>query len=85
VGPNLTDDNWKNVTKLEDIAKVIEVGAANGSMPAWRNRLSHVNLIVLTSAYVASLRGTNPANPKAPEGNPIPPWPTGTPASSGSQ
>lgn len=85
VGPNLTDDNWKNVTKLEDIAKVIEVGAANGSMPAWRNRLSHVNLIVLTSAYVASLRGTNPANPKAPEGNPIPPWPAGTPASSGSQ
>ena len=85
VGPNLTDDNWKNVAKLEDIAKVIEGGAANGSMPAWRNRLSHVNQIVLTAAYVASLRGTKPSNPKAPEGNPIPPWPKGKPASGGAQ
>jgi cytochrome c oxidase cbb3-type subunit 3 len=74
----LTDDKWKNVAKLEDIAKVIEVGAANGSMPAWRNRMSHINQLVLTAAYVASLRGTNPANPKAPgpDDKPIPPWPT---------
>ncbi len=73
VGPNLTDDHWKNVSGIEDIAKVIENGAANGSMPAWRNRLSHVNQIVLTAAYVASLRG-NGATGKAPEGREIPAW-----------
>lgn len=79
VGPDLTDDNWKNVAKLADIAKVIEVGAANGSMPAWRNRMSHINQLVLTAAFVASLRGSKPANPKAPgpDEKPIPPWPTG--------
>ena len=75
IGPNLTDDQWKNVQNIEDIAKVIENGAANGAMPAWRNRLSHVNQIVLTAAYVASLRGSDPANAKAPEGNPVKPWP----------
>lgn len=74
VGPNLTDDHWKNVAKVEDIAKVISEGAANGAMPAWKNRLSHQNQIVLTAAYVASLRGTTPAAGKAQEGNLIKPW-----------
>lgn len=74
VGPNLTDDHWKNVRNIEDIAKVIEDGAANGAMPAWKNRLSHKNQIVLTAAYVASLR-SSPVAGKAPEGDPIAPWP----------
>lgn len=73
VGPNLTDEQWKNVRGIEDIATVIENGAANGAMPAWRNRLSHINQIVLTAAYVASLRGTG-ATGKAPEGQVIAPW-----------
>lgn len=73
VGPNLTDDHWKNVRNIEDIAKVIANGAANGSMPAWKNRMSHKNQIVLTAAYVASLRDS-PVSGKPPEGNPIPPW-----------
>lgn len=76
VGPNLTDDHWKSVANIEDIARVISEGAANGAMPAWRNRLSHINQIVLTAAYVASLRGSNPAGGKAPEGNPTAPWPS---------
>ncbi len=74
VGPNLTDDNWKNVRNIEDIAKIIQNGAANGAMPAWRNRLSHVNQVVLVSAYVASLRGTVSGG-KTAEGDPIAPWP----------
>ena len=73
VGPNLTDGHWKNVRNLEDIAKVINDGAANGSMPAWRNRLSHQNQVVLTAAYIASL-GKNPVSGKAPEGDPIGEW-----------
>ncbi len=74
VGPNLTDESWKNVRTLEDIAKVIDNGAANGAMPAWGKRFSHPNITVLTAAYIATLRGKNePGRP--PEGNPIPPWP----------
>ncbi len=77
IGPNLTDDQWKNVDAIEDIARVIADGAGNGSMPAWRNRMSHVNQIVLTAAYVASLRGSGPAEPRAPEGDTIPMWGAG--------
>lgn len=73
-GPNLTDDNWKNVRELKDIAGVISNGANNGAMPAWKHRLGHINKIVLTASYVASLRGTNPANAKPPEGSAIAPW-----------
>ena len=73
VGPNLTDEYWKNVKSVEDLAKVIENGAANGSMPAWKNRLSHQNQIVLAAAYVAWLR-SNPVDGKPQEGSKLPPW-----------
>ncbi len=74
VGPNLTDDNWKNVQQLADIPKVIANGAAAGAMPAWKTRL-HPNEVVLVAAYVASLRGKNLPGPRGPEGVAIPPWP----------
>ncbi len=74
VGPNMTDDLYKNVNRIEDIARVINEGAGAGAMPKWSNRL-HVNEVVLVSAYVASLRGTNAEGGKAPEGKKIAPWP----------
>lgn len=74
VGPNLTDDEYKNVKDIGDILTVLQNGANAGAMPAWKNRLS-TNEIVLLASYVASLRGTTPASAKAPEGRAIPPWP----------
>ncbi len=74
VGPNLCDDYYKNIRSVTDIHKVLEVGAAGGAMPAWKNRL-HPNELVLTAAYVANLRGTKPAKPKDAEGQKIDPWP----------
>ncbi len=79
VGPNLCDESFKNIKQVEDILKVINNGVAGGAMPAWGNRLGHKNDIVLVSAYVASLRGTQPKTPKAPDGTPIPPWPPAPP------
>jgi cytochrome c oxidase cbb3-type subunit 3 len=73
VGPNLTDDHWKNVKVLEDIPIVVAGGASGQAMPAWKNRL-HPNELVLVSCYVASLRGSNPPGGKPSEGNPIPAW-----------
>ena len=75
MGPNLCDDNFKNIKELTDIVKVINNGVGAGAMPAWANRFGHKNDIVLVSAYVASLRGSQPKSPKAPDGVPIPPWP----------
>lgn len=74
VGPNLTDDAYKNINKITDICRVVSEGAAAGAMPAWKTRL-HINELVLVSAYVASLRGQNLPGPRGPEGNVIPPWP----------
>ncbi|MEM9644178.1 MAG: c-type cytochrome [Planctomycetota bacterium] len=74
VGPNLCDDHYKNVRSIEDLIDVIQNGAAAGAMPAWKTKLSG-NELVLTAAYVASLRGSEPETAKAPEGSPIPPWP----------
>jgi cytochrome c oxidase cbb3-type subunit III len=74
IGPNLTDDYWKNVKELTDIPTVITGGAAAGAMPAWKTRL-HPNEIVLVAAYVAALRGKNLPGPRGQEGELIPPWP----------
>ena len=73
-GVNLTDNSYKNVKALGDIYRVINDGAGSGAMPAWRNKLSE-NERVLMAAFVASLRGTTPAAPKGADGEPIPPWP----------
>jgi cytochrome c oxidase cbb3-type subunit III len=73
IGPNLTDDHWKNVRKISDLPQIVMNGAAAGAMPAWKTRL-HPNEIVLVSAYVASLRGKNLPGPRGPEGERIPDW-----------
>lgn len=75
IGPNMTDDHYKNIKKISDIGDVIANGAANGAMPAWRNRLGHKNDIVMAACYVASLRGKNLPGPRQPEGDIVPPWP----------
>lgn len=80
VGPNLTDDVYKNVTHVEDIAKVISNGAGGNAMPAWKTKL-HPNEVVLLAAYVASLRNTNADGGKGPDGRKIAPWPEAAPES----
>ncbi|HEY8747627.1 MAG TPA: cbb3-type cytochrome c oxidase N-terminal domain-containing protein [Tepidisphaeraceae bacterium] len=73
IGPNLTDNFYINVEKVDDIFDVITKGRKNGAMPAWGNRLSN-NERVLAAAYVASLRGKN-LEGKPHEGKEIAPWP----------
>ena len=74
IGPNMTDDAYKNVKVLGDIPKVIAAGAAGGAMPPWKGKLND-NQIVLLSAYVATMRGKNLPSTRAAEGEVIPPWP----------
>jgi cytochrome c oxidase cbb3-type subunit 3 len=78
IGPNLCDDSYKNVKDIEDFLTVLQKGAGGGAMPAWNTRLSQ-NQILMVSAYVASLRGSEPAKPKEAEGRVIPPWPEAPP------
>lgn len=73
VGPNLTDEVFIHVKRIEDIVSVIKEGRNNGAMPA-HPQLPDKQVAVI-SAYVASLRGKNVPGPRGPEGVAIPPWP----------
>lgn len=65
VGPNLTDDYWLHGNDIKSVFKTIRYGI--NAMPQWQNQYSNKQ-IAQVSSYVKSLHGTNPANPKPPQG-----------------
>ena len=67
VGPNLTDEYWLHGGSLADIARVIADGVPDKGMISWKTQLSHQDMVAV-AAYVKSLKGTNPPNPKEPQG-----------------
>jgi cytochrome c oxidase cbb3-type subunit 3 len=69
VGPNLTDDFSIYGYDRDKIVAVIYNGTPKG-MLAWKDQLS-LDDIYAVGAYVRTLRGNTPANPKAPEGEKI--------------
>ncbi len=71
IGPNLTDNFWLHGkgTRL-DIVKVIRKGVPEKGMPPWESLLSKEEVYGLT-AYIISKKGSNPANPKAPQGEEV--------------
>ena len=73
IGPNLTDEKYKNIVEPADFYTVIAEGIPGTSMPAWSQRLREPQMILL-SAYVARLRGTSPSIAIAPEGTVAAPW-----------
>jgi len=68
VGPNLTDEFWIHGGKIADIRHTVQVGVPDKGMLTWKGILSD-DEINNVSAFVYSLRGTHPANPKAPQGD----------------
>lgn len=67
VGPNLTDEYWIHGGSFEDIMRIINTGVIEKGMIAWKGQLS-ANQIHQVASYITTLVGTNPPNPKAPEG-----------------
>ncbi len=71
MGPNLVDAYWINGKgSLSDIAKNIRVGIVDKGMPAWETQLPNEEITSLV-AFIASKKGSNPANPKAPQGEKV--------------
>lgn len=68
VGPNLTDDYWIHGGSINDVFKTIKYGYPDKGMQSWSSTYSPVQIQQLAS-YIKSLRGTNPANAKAPQGD----------------
>jgi cytochrome c oxidase cbb3-type subunit 3 len=68
VGPNLTDDYWLHGGKISEIFKTIKYGVLAKGMPTWEKQLSPKQISDVAN-YIKSLRGTNPAGAKAPQGD----------------
>ena len=67
VGPNLTDQYWKNGGGSKDIFKTIKYGVKGTGMKSWKTDLS-ASQIAQVASFVHSLQGTQPAGAKEPEG-----------------
>lgn len=68
VGPNLTDEYWLHGGAIQDVFKTIKYGYPDKGMQSWQSTYSPVQMQQLAS-YIKSLKGTNPPNAKAPQGD----------------
>lgn len=68
IGPNLTDDKWILGGGIKNLFHTITNGGRDGKgMIAWKGNLKPKEIQKVAS-YVISLKGSNPLEPKAPEG-----------------
>jgi cytochrome c oxidase cbb3-type subunit III len=67
IGPNLTDDYFIHGQRPTDLAKVIGEGVVDKGMIPWKDQLSPAEIRAV-AAYVLTLQGTTPPNPKPPQG-----------------
>ncbi|PVX47081.1 cytochrome c oxidase cbb3-type subunit 3 [Flavobacterium sp. 103] len=68
IGPNLTDDHWILGGGIKNLFHTITNGGRDGKgMIAWKGTLKPKEIQAVAS-YVISLRGSNPKDPKAPDG-----------------
>lgn len=68
IGPNLTDTYWiSGDGSLNTIVHVIQVGVPVKGMISWKPLLSETDIVDVAS-HIYNLQGTNPPNPKAPQG-----------------
>jgi cytochrome c oxidase cbb3-type subunit 3 len=63
----LTDENWIHGGGIKNIFKVIKYGVPEKGMISWQSQLKPDDMRKVAS-YILSLKGTNPPNAKAPQG-----------------
>lgn len=68
IGPNLVDEYWLHGGEISDIFRTIKYGVPDKGMVPWEANLTPVQ-ISQVSNFILSIAGTNPPNPKAPEGD----------------
>lgn len=67
VGPNMTDEYWIHGGGIKNIFKTIKYGVPDKGMISWQSQLKPSDMQKVGS-YLLTLKGTNPPNPKAPQG-----------------
>jgi cytochrome c oxidase cbb3-type subunit III len=72
IGPNLTDEYWLHGATINEVFKVVRNGVQGTNMIAWEGFISPEKMQNVSS-YLLTLQGTNPANPKKPQGELVKP------------
>ena len=68
IGPNLTDTQWILGGGIKNVFHTLMNGGRDGKgMISWKTTLKPIQMQKVAS-YLLSLQGSNPVNPKAPEG-----------------
>jgi cytochrome c oxidase cbb3-type subunit 3 len=70
IGPNLTDDFWIHGGKPTEILKTVTNGVPDKGMPTWSQTMN-ADEIATVVAYVLTLHGTHPPDPKEPQGQKV--------------
>jgi len=68
IGPNMTDNYFIHGPTMSDMIKVINTGVPAKGMISWRGILKD-DQIKQVASFITTLRGTNPPNAKAPQGD----------------
>lgn len=71
IGPNLTDEYWLHGAKIANVVRVITKGVPAKGMIAWEKTLSPDEINAMASFVLVELQGSDPPNPKAPEGDKV--------------
>jgi cytochrome c oxidase cbb3-type subunit III len=67
IGPNLTDEYWLHGGSIKELFKVVRHGVQGTNMIAWEGVISPEK-IKNVSSYILTMQGSNPPNPKKPQG-----------------
>lgn len=67
VGPNLTDSYWLHGGGIHNIFKTIKYGVPEKGMISWEKQLTPKQISAVAN-FILSLKDTNPAGAKAPQG-----------------
>ncbi|WP_316851254.1 cbb3-type cytochrome c oxidase N-terminal domain-containing protein [Pedobacter agri] len=67
IGPNLTDEYWLHGGGVNNIFKTIKYGIPEKGMISWEKNLNPKQISAVAN-FILSLKGTNPAGGKAPQG-----------------
>jgi len=70
IGPNMADDYWLHGGEIKDIFRTVKYGVPDKGMVPWEQTLSP-GQIAEVSNFIVTLRGTNPPNAKAPQGEKV--------------
>ena len=67
IGPNLTDQYWIHGGSIKDMFATIKYGVLEKGMQPWKDLLKPKEIQEVAS-FIKTLEGTNPPNPKEPQG-----------------